>query len=94
MAADDLPDVTVSEFMGVRSLHLDSIWVQGSMRISKPLALELSYVQRMMAPLLWQEPATWRSAGVAASPWGRAGPASESESFSGVPERRAKRRPI
>lgn len=61
MAADDLPDVTVSEFMGVRSLHLDSIWVQGSMRVSKPLALELSYVQRMMAPLLWQEPSTWRT---------------------------------
>lgn len=57
----DLPDVTVSEYAGVRHLHLDSIWVQGSMRISKPLHLELEYVQRMMAPLLWQPPEAWRS---------------------------------
>jgi spermidine synthase len=60
MAPQDLPDVTVSEFGGVRCLHLDSIWVQGAMRVSKPLVLELAYVQRMMAPLLWQPPATWR----------------------------------
>ena len=56
-----LPDVTVSEYGGVRSLHLDSIWVQGSMRLSKPLHLELDYVQRMMAPLLWQDPSRWRT---------------------------------
>ncbi|WP_374662934.1 spermidine synthase [Inhella sp.] len=55
-----LPEVTVSEFGGVRALHLDSIWVQGAMRKSKPLHLELEYVQRMMAPLLWQAVGTWR----------------------------------
>lgn len=57
----DLPEVTVSEYAGVRALHLDSIWVQGAMRISKPLQLELDYVQRMMAPLLWLAPEQWRS---------------------------------
>ena len=57
---DDLPEVTLSEYAGVRSLHLNSIWVQGAMRISKPLKLELEYIQRMMAPLLWQAPETWR----------------------------------
>ena len=31
-----LPDATISEHDGVRYLHLDSIWVQGAMRISKP----------------------------------------------------------
>jgi spermidine synthase len=55
-----LPEVTVSEEGGVRCLHLDSIWVQGAMRRSKPLQLELTYVQRMMAPLLWQDVANWR----------------------------------
>jgi spermidine synthase len=58
--ASSLPEVTVSEYGGVRTLHLDSIWVQGAMRRSKPLKLELDYVQRMMAPLLWVEPAQWR----------------------------------
>ncbi len=57
----DLPEVTVSEYAGVRSLHLDSIWIQGSMRVSKPLQLELEYVQRMMAPLLWLSPEDWRT---------------------------------
>jgi spermidine synthase len=57
----DLPEVTVSEYAGVRSLHLDSIWIQGSMRKSKPLQLELEYIQRMMAPLLWLPVAEWRS---------------------------------
>ncbi len=56
----ELPEVTVSEYGGIRSLHLDSIWVQGAMRIAKPLQLELEYVQRMMAPLLWQDPQRWR----------------------------------
>lgn len=60
MSAPKLPEVTVSEYAGVRSLHLNSIWIQGSMRVSKPLKLELEYIQRMMAPLLWQEPEQWR----------------------------------
>jgi len=47
------PDVAMSEEDGVRYLHLDSPWVQGAMRVARPLDLELDYVQRMMAWLLW-----------------------------------------
>jgi spermidine synthase len=46
--------VAVSEFDGVRSLHLGSIWVQGAMRIAEPDRIELDYVQRMLAALLWR----------------------------------------
>ena len=46
---------TLSEYDGVRSLHLDSIWVQGAMRIRKPHKLELEYIQRMMVWMLWRE---------------------------------------
>lgn len=49
----ELPEVTISEFGGVRSLHLGTIWVQGAMRIARPDYLELEYVQRMLAALLW-----------------------------------------
>jgi spermidine synthase len=49
-----LPEVTTSEHDGVRFLHLDSIWVQGAMRIAKPKVLELEYIQRMMAWMLWR----------------------------------------
>jgi spermidine synthase len=45
---------TISEIAGVRYLHLDTPWVQGAMRINKPLAIELDYVQRMMAWMLWR----------------------------------------
>lgn len=48
-----LPPVTVSEFDGVRYLHLGSIWVQGAMRIRRPQQIVLDYVQRMLAALLW-----------------------------------------
>jgi len=51
---------TLSEFDGVRFLHLDSIWVQGAMRIRKPQQLELEYVQRMMAWMLWRDSAELR----------------------------------
>ena len=51
--AIELPDVAISEFSGVRYLHLDSIWVQGAMRIRQPQKVELEYVQRMLAALLW-----------------------------------------
>jgi spermidine synthase len=57
--ADELPPVTVSEYEGVRYLHLGSIWVQGAMRIRKPQVVELDYVQRMLAPLLWRAPEHW-----------------------------------
>jgi len=51
---------TLSEFDGVRFLHLDSIWVQGAMRIRKPQKLELEYIQRMMAWMLWRPEAELR----------------------------------
>jgi spermidine synthase len=50
--------VTLSEADGVRYLHLGSIWVQGAMRIRKPQWVELEYVQRMLASLLWLPAAT------------------------------------
>ena len=49
----NLPPVTLSEEGGVRYLHLDSIWIQGGMRIKKPQVVEIDYVQRMLAALLW-----------------------------------------
>lgn len=57
-----LPAATVSEGDGVRYLHLDSPWIQGAMRIRKPLKLELDYVQRMMAWLLLLPPQQWPQA--------------------------------
>ena len=50
--APTLAPATVSEADGVRYLHLGTPWVQGAMRIAKPQAIELEYVQRMMAWLL------------------------------------------
>lgn len=47
-----LAPATLSEHDGVRYLHLDSIWVQGAMRIAAPDRIELEYVLRMMAWLL------------------------------------------
>lgn len=54
-----LPLATVSEADGIRYLHLDTPWVQGAMRIRKPLKLELDYIQRMMAWLLLREETAW-----------------------------------
>lgn len=48
-----LPDATISEIDGVRFLHLDTPWVQGAMRLARPQRVELDYVQRMLAALLW-----------------------------------------
>jgi spermidine synthase len=53
-----LPPVTLSEADGVRYLHLGSIWIQGAMRIARPQVVELDYVQRMLASLLWLPGAT------------------------------------
>ena len=55
MNVNDLPEVSTSELDGVRYLHLGTEWVQGSMEIKKPFAIELDYVQRMMAWLLWAD---------------------------------------
>lgn len=51
----DWVEATLSEYDGVRFLHLDSIWVQGAMRLKKPEKLELEYIQRMMAWMLWRD---------------------------------------
>ncbi len=45
--------VTLSEADGVRYLHLGSPWIQGAMRVRKPQLIELEYIQRMLAGLLW-----------------------------------------
>jgi len=52
---DFLP-ATLSEADGVRYLHLGTPWVQGAMRVRKPNAIELDYVQRMMVWMLLREP--------------------------------------
>ena len=49
----DLPEVNFSEDGDIRYLHLATEWIQGSMRIDKPYDIELEYVQRMMAWLLF-----------------------------------------
>ena len=51
-----LPEVTLSEDGEVRFLHLGTEWIQGSMLIDAPFEIELDYVQRMMAWLLFVEP--------------------------------------
>lgn len=51
-----LADVHFSDEGPVRHLHLDSIWIQGSMMIDAPLVLVHQYIQRMMAWLLFVEP--------------------------------------
>ena len=55
-----LPEVNCSEEDGVRFLHLATPWVQGTMLIDAPYEIELEYVQRMMAWLLFVEPAAVR----------------------------------
>ena len=57
-AATELPEVSVSDDGEVRHLHLGTPWIQGSMRIAQPFEIELEYVQRMMAWLLFVEPAS------------------------------------
>ena len=54
--SQELPEVSVSDDGEVRHLHLGTPWSQGSMRIDAPFDLELEYIQRMMAWLLFMEP--------------------------------------
>jgi len=51
-------DVHFSDEGPIRHLHLDSIWIQGSMSIDAPQVLVHQYIQRMMAWLLFVEPAS------------------------------------
>jgi spermidine synthase len=53
-----LPEVNFSDHGDVRYLHLGTEWVQGSMDRRRPYELELEYVQRMMAWLLFVDPAS------------------------------------
>lgn len=52
-----LPEVNFSDFGDVRYLHLGTEWVQGSMLMDAPYDIELEYVQRMMAGLLFVDAA-------------------------------------
>ncbi len=56
--APALPDVNFSDHGDRRYLHLGSEWIQGSMRLDEPFEIDLEYVQRMMAWLLFVEPAS------------------------------------
>lgn len=49
------PPATLTEFRGVRFMHLGTSWVQGAMRLNKPDAIELDYVQMMMMWMLFCE---------------------------------------
>ncbi|MBT9475488.1 MAG: spermidine synthase, partial [Polaromonas sp.] len=57
-ASADLPEVNFSDYGDVRFLHLGSEWVQGSMLRDAPYDIELEYVQRMMAGLLFIDAAS------------------------------------
>ncbi|RZL92435.1 MAG: spermidine synthase [Variovorax sp.] len=54
----NLPEVNFSDWGDIRYLHLGTEWVQGSMKLDAPFEIELEYVQRMMAWLLFVEPAS------------------------------------
>ncbi len=53
--AANLPEVNFSDYGEVRFLHLGTEWVQGSMLRDAPFDIELEYVQRMMAGLLFMD---------------------------------------
>ena len=55
--APALPEVNFSDYGDVRYLHLGTPWVQGSMLMEAPYDIELEYVQRMMAGLLFMDSA-------------------------------------
>ena len=55
----ELPEVHFSDYGDVRCLHLGATeWVQGSMLLDAPYELDLEYVQRMMAWLLFVPPSS------------------------------------
>ena len=53
-----MPQVSVSDDGVSRYLHLGTPWVQGSMKLKAPFDIDLEYVQRMMAWLLFVDPDT------------------------------------
>ena len=52
------PEVNFSEEGPIRHLHLGSEWIQGSVLIEAPFVLVHEYIQRMMAWLLFVDPAS------------------------------------
>lgn len=48
------PPATMTEYKGVRFLHLGTSWVQGAMELRKPDAITLEYVQMMMMWTLFE----------------------------------------
>lgn len=56
LPAAPLPEVNFSDHGAVRFLHLGTEWVQGSMLSDAPYDIQLEYVQRMMAGLLFADP--------------------------------------
>jgi len=57
-ATPSLPEVNFSDYGDTRYLHLGTEWVQGSMKLDAPYDIDLEYVQRMMAWLLFMDPAS------------------------------------
>lgn len=57
-ATTTLPEVNFCDYGDVRTLHLGTEWVQGSMLMDTPYEIELEYVQRMMAWLLFVPPSS------------------------------------
>jgi spermidine synthase len=53
-----LPEVNFSDEGAIRHLHLGTPWIQGSMQMDAPTALVHEYIQRMMAWLLFVDPAS------------------------------------
>jgi spermidine synthase len=51
--------IEILEEAGVRSLHFGSHWIQGTMRIARPYALELEYTRAMMLALLLRPGRRW-----------------------------------
>lgn len=51
----NLPAATTSQDRYIRYLHLGTEWIQGAMRLRKPDAIELEYVQQMMCWMLFEE---------------------------------------
>lgn len=49
------PPATTTELRGIRYLHLGTQWVQGAMRLDRPDAIELEYVQMMSMWLLFKQ---------------------------------------
>jgi spermidine synthase len=54
----ELTEVNFSDYGDIRTLHLGTEWIQGSMIIDSPFEIELEYVQRMMVWLLFLDAAS------------------------------------